>query len=645
MVASPNFSNELESIRQKIDELICNQSMLDQRLKILSGQHKSDALLWRIQHEMNQLKEKQDSAEKQQETWQQTRQDEEKKLTQEINRRFDLLHQQNLSSTIDQQQIEQLIGTSTVIRNPHHNISNLQNLFATTPVSLTHAAIDAAIATSEQRLIERLTHDVGDKFHQLGAQIAELRALPTSITAIDVQNLIRDAMRTVKPTERSNSELETLGRTVNDRITQLEKRLNDFSQSIHSCVTRSTVDDLIRQAISNSQLTASQALATSQIDIGLQKRITSIEQRLDTFLPVEDLRQFKERLSQLENRAGDHTHSVSLTGVAPSPPSTESSTKSTGYVEDPRMILLQNKVDNHASFLQDLDSKINELKRTGIDLSGVVQLVNTSEAKTREAVNDLAKYVHRECEDARVSELINELSNYTTIINNLTNQINGLEHNKPDLKTVEKLIRDSEQRMVGTTTPRVSSDGQPDPRIAGLQTQINDHFGLIQSLEKQLEQFRQMKPDQQVVQKLINESERRTKTVIENLPQSMHQKGLDSRFSGVLKQINGHTVSIQDLNDHINQLRNIQSNAELRKRVSDNEHEVKKTQTELATLRHQFADQPTSASQPSLPQPQLTPPTNENSPAKQHTDEELQEIMPFVELLPTFNLFSENEWD
>jgi DNA repair exonuclease SbcCD ATPase subunit len=518
-------------------------------------------------------------------------------------------------------------------------------LLAAIPVSLTQAAVDAAIATSERRIIEQLARDMGDKFRQLQVQIAELKALPTPVTRNDVENLIRDAMQIIKPIEPNNSELETLGRVVNDRITKLENRLNDFSQSIGSCVTRPTVDDLIRHAISNSQPTTSQTLVTPQPDIGLQKRIALIEQRLDTFPLVEDLHQIKQRLTQLENRADDHIRNVPLVGVAPSLPLAESITKNTVYVEDSRIIPLQNQVNGHASSLQDLHKEINELKRTRIDHPGVHQLVNASEEKARQPVNDLTKYVHHECQDARLPGVISELSNYSTIIQNLNNQINSLDRDKPDLKTVERLIRDSEERIVGAASPVVSVAGQPDPRIPGLQTQINGHSGLIQSLEKQLEQFRQTKPDQQVVQQLIDESERRTKAAIDNLPLPVHEGCQDSRLSDVLQQIHDHTTSIQDLNNRINQLPNIQSNDELRTKIDDNEREVKRAHRDLDALRRQLAQQPISTFQSSLPQPPLPPPAEKDSPARQYTDEELQTIMPFIELLPTFNLFVENEWD
>jgi septal ring factor EnvC (AmiA/AmiB activator) len=125
----------------------------------------------------------------------------------------------------------------------------------------------------------------------------------------------------------------------------------------------------------------------------------------------------------------------------------------------------------------------------------------------------------------------------------------------------------------------------------------------------------------------------------------VHEGCQDSRLSDVLQQIHDHTTSIQDLNNRINQLPNIQSNDELRTKIDDNEREVKRAHRDLDALRRQLAQQPISTFQSSLPQPPLPPPAEKDSPARQYTDEELQTIMPFIELLPTFNLFVENEWD
>ncbi len=124
---------------------------------------------------------------------------------------------------------------------------------------------------------------------------------------------------------------------------------------------------------------------------------------------------------------------------------------------------------------------------------------------------------------------------------------------------------------------------------------------------------------------MIDESEQRIKVYIDNLPPSVHQKWQDSWLSGILKQI-------QDLAERISKLSNTQPNDDqLRKKVGDIENEVKRIQSDLAALLRRLAQQPTPIVQPPLPLPSKK-------------DEDFQAIMPFIEVLPTFNLFEDGEW-
>jgi chromosome segregation ATPase len=413
MNASPQFSDELKSIKQKHTELTRNQPILDQRLNRLSKNYKSDAHSWTIQHTVNHRKENQDNIVKQQEMQQQTHESEQKKHTQEIGPEFDLPHQQ---------QIEQMIDASTVIKNLYESISNIHQLLVKMPATITEATIDAAIAKSERRIIEKLTQDVDAKFNRLQAEIEELSP------------------------------------AVNDRITQLEKRFNDFLQSNNSYVTRPTVEDLIRKAIPSNTPVASKTQVAPQPDIDLQKRIILIEQRLDKISLVKDSSQTEPRPNPI--------HNITLVGAAPSPSLADPNTTKTVYIEDSRITSLQKQVNDHTGDIEGLHDQINKLKQAKIDFSGDKNSVKTIEVK------DLAKYDHHECQDARVPGVINEINNHSTIIENLRNQIRDLDHKKPDLPTVERLIQESIKSMSGNE--------RFDARILELQAQIS-------SLEKRLE--------------------------------------------------------------------------------------------------------------------------------------------------------------
>ena len=586
-------SNEPENFRNKLDELTHNQSTLEKTLNTLRMSNSSNVHLWRIQQTVNQLKENQENIEKQQKISQQTHENEEKRGIQGS---------------------EQLIHMSTDIKDLYESIKNIHKSLAAKPSGLTQTDMDAAIASSERRIIEQIDQKVDVKFHQLEAQIAALKAFPTPMTRTDVENLIANAMQIIKPNEVKKEDSGTLNRAVNDRISRLEKQLDDLPKLISSYVTRPTVDDLIRDAISNRQV-----VIAPHSDSSLQNRIAFLEERSSTFLLVKDLDQIKQRLDQLEIRPAPLGRPDPLSSVVQPIPA------HTTYLEDPRITSLQKQVDDHMRFLNQFGEQINILMRMKIDHSGVNQLVNASEEKTTQAVNELAKYVHRECQDPRLPGVINQLNSYSTLIQNLTNQINDLDRNKPDLKIIEKLIQDRMKQMKDKSAPSVSCNEQYDPRITDLQTQIIDQLEFIRNLEKQFERLQQF----------VDESERRTQASIGNLSSPMNQDLRDSKLSNILQQVHIHTNAIQDLDSRINQLPKIQPNDELREKIDDVEHEAKRAHTDLAALRRQLAQQPTS----------IFPSAGKVSLPKQYTAKDYQAIMPFIEVLPTFNLFAENEWD
>ena len=294
-------------------------------------------------------------------------------------------------------------------------------MLAAKPSGLNQTDIDTAIASSERRIIEQISQTVDVKFHQLEAQIAELKVLPTPIS---------------ERSEGRKEESGALDRAMNERISRLEKQLDDWSKLISSHVTRPIVDDLIRDAISNKQV----GIAPHP-DNSVQNRIAFIEERLRSFLLVKDLDSMKQRLDQLGNRPTPLIRSDPPSSVVQPIPAHMTD------AEDPRLTSLQKQIDDHTRFLNQFGEQINILMRMKIDHSGVAQLVDASEEKTRQAVNELAKYVHRDCQDPQLPGVINQLNNYSTLIQNFTNQINDLDRNKPNLKIIEKLIQDRMRKM------------------------------------------------------------------------------------------------------------------------------------------------------------------------------------------------------
>ncbi|CAF3832874.1 unnamed protein product [Rotaria sp. Silwood1] len=131
--------------------------------------------------------------------------------------------------------------------------------------------------------------------------------------------------------------------------------------------------------------------------------------------------------------------------------------------------------------------------------------------------------------------------------------------------------------------------GLHDDHVPNLQNNINDYSVTIQNLQNQIDNLSKTKPDRQAVDDLIKSGEQR----------------------------NGQKIN--DLQKHVNKY----------------EDDLNKFNADLAALRRQLTQKPTSTAVPS---------TSKIPPTKIDNEEQFQAIMPFIEPLPIFAMLIENEW-
>lgn len=147
--------------------------------------------------------------------------------------------------------------------------------------------------------VSKLTEDINEKFHRLESQNGKMQP-SSSLTRVEVENLVR-------------INLETWQLAVNDKLTKLEKQLNDCMQSNNSYVTPS----------SNKP-----TMIAPQLNMDLQKRIDLIEQQLKDRIvllqnqvdgrknEIKDIREQVARLSgiinELTNQIKDLNHTKKL---------------------------------------------------------------------------------------------------------------------------------------------------------------------------------------------------------------------------------------------------------------------------------------------------------------------------------------------
>jgi DNA repair exonuclease SbcCD ATPase subunit len=207
--------------------------------------------------------------------------------------------------------------------------------------------------------------------------------------------------------------------------------------------------------------------------------------------------------------------------------------------------------------------------------------------------------------------------NFEQRLNDLERRLNNIP-SPPNLGLIEQRLTQLEKYP----------PNRNDQRIATLEDQIRDISGHLQSIQKQIDDLDKRKLERGEIPPRHDDIEQRLQQQLQNLSDTV---------MGHLKTKPDHQMVnrlIQDSEERINQ----QLNA-LQQLVTENQHALKNMKNYLNDLYQQLNEQLPKI--PKLPD-KLKP--EEDPVIHKPTLEELQTIMPFIELLPTFDMLNENEW-
>jgi DNA repair exonuclease SbcCD ATPase subunit len=207
--------------------------------------------------------------------------------------------------------------------------------------------------------------------------------------------------------------------------------------------------------------------------------------------------------------------------------------------------------------------------------------------------------------------------NFEQRLNDLERRLNNIP-SPPNLGLIEQRLTQLEKYP----------PNRNDQRIATLEDQIRDISGHLQSIQKQIDDLDKRKLERGEIPPRHDDIEQRLQQQLQNLSDTV---------MGHLKTKPDHQMVnrlIQDSEERINQ----QLNA-LQQLVTENQHALKNMKNYLNDLYQQLNQQLPKI--PKLPD-KLKP--EEDPVIHKPTLEELQTIMPFIELLPTFDMLNENEW-
>ncbi|CAF0810521.1 unnamed protein product [Adineta steineri] len=153
----------------------------------------------------------------------------------------------------------------------------------------------------------------------------------------------------------------------------------------------------------------------------------------------------------------------------------------------------------------------------------------------------------------------------------------------------------------------------------------------IQSLQKQITELNEQKLDQQEVSQMLANIEQRLQQQFQNLADKM---------TSLLKTKPDYQIVHQLIQE--SEARENQNINTLQQSVNENQRALRKIQDYLSNFNPSSNQQPTTT-----PTPQLE--DKLDSKKDPVTDvlnsKELQAIMPFIEFLPTFDIFDEDEWN
>jgi DNA repair exonuclease SbcCD ATPase subunit len=406
-------------------------------MNILAKINVNNTFLLNMPETIRQLKEKQEELRKQQESWKKYYEEKEIQRLREIKREFEVFRQKIENSTIDKRELEQLIRTSSIIKDLRESISRIRELFDAIPVGLTQAAVDAAIATSEkdtmkrEHTIEQLARGVGEQVKKLENRLNELSTTTASssqtISRAEIEKLIHQAIQNFKSTgQNDNNEPHKLLREMNDRLSQLEKRFDQLPQPT-SIDNNQTKDNEL-----NSQKTMENQSTTQKSSLSQpEHRRQSSEVTLNPYSKVSD------RLNvptNNETKVNDSICNVPLVGNASQiQPMVSTST-------------LQNRTNQHPGSVQELSENKKNISEKRSNQTTVPQFIDGRKEGSKDQKNKSTNDADREFHYDDVPELQEKLNDYSIAINNLQNQIDNINKTKPSQQTVDDLLKAGEQR-------------------------------------------------------------------------------------------------------------------------------------------------------------------------------------------------------
>ncbi|CAF0810593.1 unnamed protein product [Adineta steineri] len=158
-----------------------------------------------------------------------------------------------------------------------------------------------------------------------------------------------------------------------------------------------------------------------------------------------------------------------------------------------------------------------------------------------------------------------------------------------------------------------------------------ENFEKIQSLQKQTTELNARKLDQQQVSQMLPDIEQRLQQQLQNL---------SDRMISLLETKLDHQIVHRLI--QVSEARGNQNINTLQQSVNENQRALRKMQNDLSNFKPGLNQQPTTTSIPKL-EDKLD---SKKDPATDVLNsKELQAIMPFIEFLPTFDIFDENEWN
>ena len=166
-----------------------------------------------------------------------------------------------------------------------------------------------------------------------------------------------------------------------------------------------------------------------------------------------------------------------------------------------------------------------------------------------------------------------------------------------------------------------------DRRIEELEQQVIGNFGQIENLQTRLEDLNDRKIEHSKITQMIDDTERKLQDEIRKIPTTAGRATPTPAPANQKTRQCVDTTLEQRLNKKIN---------DLRRTFEDNQRDLKKMETNFNNLQTKFNEQLATKAKTQV----QAIPAIDKVPSK-----ELQAIMPFIELLPTFDMFFESEWN